>query len=1071
MQIKKSVLLFLFFFSGFVLFNPTNGYAQFYNGHQMNFGKNRVQFDEFEWYYYRFNQFDTYYYLGGTEIAKRTAQLANTKIPELEKYFDYSLSQRLIFVVYQNLSDFRQSNIGLNTGDQQYNIGGVTKIIDNIVFLYIEGDQEKLEQQITAAIAEVILNEMLYGSEFTNKVANNTLMSTPDWYFYGLINYVSQNWNYDIDNKVKDGILTKKYEEFNHLSGEDAIYAGHSIWNYIASNYGDQTIPTIIYLTRVTKNVESGFLYVLGTSLKLLSYDWIRYYENIYLDHANSCDLSLGETTPKRSKKDWKYYEPKLSPNGDYLIYARNFMGRYKIVLLDLLNNKKTVIERGGHKLEQISDYSYPVLAWHPGGKLIGYFIEKKGSIWYISYQIETKEKIEKKLASLDKATSFDYSSDGLKLVISGFANGMSDIYLFNIPANTITNLTHDIADDYSPQFINNTDKIIFSSKRSSDTLVTDKNIYVGTQKYRDLFIIDLKTPDKLTQLTNTPETDEKKAVQHSDDKFYFLSNENGIFNRYQGVYDSIISYVDTTTHYRFFTNQIALTNYQSSILDFDINKAENKVSELIFINNKYKIYTSIKDNNTKKDLIETPYRRIHKEQLRTESIPKPIKQTVRINTNEDNTIDINNYKFDDVAISKNESQIQEFDSTGYPKNPRNNRYFTTFYTNYVVNQIDFGFLSSSYQPFTGSAFYFNPGFNILLKLGAEDLFENYRITGGFRFSGNFDSNEYLLSFEDLHKRLNKQYVFHRLSLNTSNGYNYVKTHTHEFMYILRYPFNQVSALQFTINARNDIKNILSLDYQSLNEPNQMDFWTGVKMEYIFDNSRVLLPNIYDGWRFKAFGEYYYQLDKKESDLYVFGADLRYYQPIHRNLILALRVAGSGSFGKSKLIYYLGGIDNWINLSTNTQTFDPTVRIDPDANYVYQAVATNMRGFSQNIRNGTNFALFNAEIRWPVISYFINRPMNSAFLKNLQVVGFFDLGSAWNGLTPFSGENAYENDVYQNNPITVIIDNENYPIVAGYGLGLRSKLFGYFIRADWAWGIENNVKLPGIFYLSLSLDF
>jgi hypothetical protein len=290
-------------------------------------------------------------------------------------------------------------------------------------------------------------------------------------------------------------------------------------------------------------------------------------------------------------------------------------------------------------------------------------------------------------------------------------------------------------------------------------------------------------------------------------------------------------------------------------------------------------------------------------------------------------------------------------------------------------------------------------------------------------------------------------------------------------MYILRYPFNQVSALQFTINARNDIKNILSLDYQSLNEPNQMDFWTGVKMEYIFDNSRVLLPNIYDGWRFKAFGEYYYQLDKKESDLYVFGADLRYYQPIHRNLILALRVAGSGSFGKSKLIYYLGGIDNWINLSTNTQTFDPTVRIDPDANYVYQAVATNMRGFSQNIRNGTNFALFNAEIRWPVISYFINRPMNSAFLKNLQVVGFFDLGSAWNGLTPFSGENAYENDVYQNNPITVIIDNENYPIVAGYGLGLRSKLFGYFIRADWAWGIENNVKLPGIFYLSLSLDF
>ena len=56
-------------------------------------------------------------------------------------------------------------------------------------------------------------------------------------------------------------------------------------------------------------------------------------------------------------------------------------------------------------------------------------------------------------------------------------------------------------------------------------------------------------------------------------------------------------------------------------------------------------------------------------------------------------------------------------------------------------------------------------------------------------------------------------------------------------------------------------------------------------------------------------------------------------------------------------------------------------------------------------------------------------------------------------------------------PVVVIIDNNNYPIVAGYGFGLRTKLFGYFIRADWAWGIENNVRLPSIFYLSLSLDF
>ena len=1053
---------------GFLFVINQNVSAQFYSGHQMNFGKNRVQFDEFEWYYYRFSNFDTYYYLGGSDIAKRTAQYANKEIPELEKFFDHSINKRLIFVIYHNLSDFRQSNIGLNTGDEQYNIGGVTKIIDNIVFLYVEGDQQKLEQQIKASITEVILNQMLYGSGFTNKIANNTLISVPDWFYYGLIAYVSKKWDYDIEDKVKDGILTGRFEKFNYLSGEDAEYAGHSIWNYIASNYGEQVIPTIIYLTRITKNVESGFLYVLGSPLKLLTYDWLRYYNSLYGSHYANCDMPNGKSTPKRTRKTWHYYQPTISPDGNYLAYASNFMGKYKLFLYDNNTEKQKVILRKGNKLEQISDYTYPIIAWHPSGKLLGYMIEKQGSIWYCTYNVETKEKNEKKMAGFEKILSFSYNTNGLQLVISGFANGMLDIFVYNIPANTFQNLTSDIADDYNPIFINDSKNILFSSNRSSDSLVSKNNYIVGTQKYCDLFTIDLNSPDFLTQLTKTPYTDEQKPIQYSADEFYFLSNENGIFNRYKGAYDSIISFVDTTTHYRYFTRQQALTNYPHNILEYDINREYTEVSELVHFNNKYNIFTSsITDDEIK--LTDTPFRRVHREQLSTQK-KKPQKTSITQAIDNDSIIDINNYKFNN-NIRKTALDKAEFDSTGCPIKPKNNKYFTTFYTNYVVNQVDFGFMSSSYQPFTGSAFYFNPGFNILLKLSAKDLFEDYRITGGFRFSGNFDSNEYLLSLEDLHSRLNKQYVFHRLSLNTSDGYNMVKTHTHELMYILRYPFNQVSALQASINLRNDHRTLLSLDYQSLKTPNETDYWSSIKLEYIFDNTRSLLTNIYDGYRFKVFGEYYRQIDKKQSDLSVFGADFRYYQPIHRNLIFAFRIAGSGSFGRSKLIYYLGGIDNWINLSSANPTFDPTVRIDPDANYVYQAVATNMRGFSQNIRNGTNFALMNTEIRWPIVSYFVNRPMNSDLLQNLQIVGFFDLGSAWNGWTPFSGENAYENDIYDANPVTVIIDNNNYPIVAGYGFGLRSKLFGYFVRADWAWGIENNVRLPGIFYLSLNLDF
>jgi hypothetical protein len=130
-----------------------------------------------------------------------------------------------------------------------------------------------------------------------------------------------------------------------------------------------------------------------------------------------------------------------------------------------------------------------------------------------------------------------------------------------------------------------------------------------------------------------------------------------------------------------------------------------------------------------------------------------------------------------------------------------------------------------------------------------------------------------------------------------------------------------------------------------------------------------------------------------------------------------------------------------------------------------------MRGFSQNIRNGNSFAVFNSEIRWPVVRYLAGRPLKSNFLNSLQVVGFGDIGTAWTGATPWSGENSYDTEIIESGPVRVTLDSNRKPIVAGFGAGARMQLLGYFVRADWAWGIENNYILPRIFYLSFSLDF
>jgi len=244
------------------------------------------------------------------------------------------------------------------------------------------------------------------------------------------------------------------------------------------------------------------------------------------------------------------------------------------------------------------------------------------------------------------------------------------------------------------------------------------------------------------------------------------------------------------------------------------------------------------------------------------------------------------------------------------------------------------------------------------------------------------------------------------------------------------------------------------------------DHTASIKEELIYDNTKNLGPNLFDGTRFKIFGEYYQSIKVTDANLAVVGIDYRNYQRLHRTLIWANRFAYSTSFGNNKLIYYMGGVDNWLFPEFNQHT-----PVDPDQPYAYQTLATNLRGFDQNIRNGNSFAVINSEIRFPVFRYFANRPIKSDFASNFQIVGFGDIGTAWTGLHPWSNDNfLFTNNIHRP-PLNITVKVQKEPIVGGFGFGARTRLLGYFIRGDVAWGVEDRKVQPAIFYLSLSLDF
>jgi hypothetical protein len=478
--------------------------------------------------------------------------------------------------------------------------------------------------------------------------------------------------------------------------------------------------------------------------------------------------------------------------------------------------------------------------------------------------------------------------------------------------------------------------------------------------------------------------------------------------------------------------------------------------------------------------------------------VPSSGQQTGNANSNvtpenkpaltDSNYVDIENYVFqNDFAKSKNKKadrkkekieQLKQDNiseaATVPPKDslefvlPKQRNYDPNFSSNYFVSQLDNSLLNSTYQVFSGGGgVYFNPSLNGFFKIGISDLLDDYKIVGGFKLAGDLNSNEYFLSYENLKHRIDHKLAFYRQGRFDSDGFSLVKIHTHELRYTAKYPFSDITSIRASIAGRNDRIVFLSTEQSSLRQENINLNWANGRLEFVFDNSLPTGLNLYNGTRMKIFGEYYRQLDAKKTNMYIFGLDYRFYKKIHRELIWANRFAASTSIGDQKLIYYMGATDGWIVPRFNAET-----PIDYSQNYAYQAVATNMRGFDQNVRNGNSFALFNSEIRVPIFKYLLNRPIKSDFVRNFQVVTFGDVGTAWTGNNPYDSTNALNHQVQQYGPfLTITLYSQHDPLVGGFGFGLRSRVLGYFLRADWAWGVQDGEVLPYKFYLSLSLDF
>lgn len=1087
-----------------LLLSHASSYGQFYNGSQMSFGKNRIQYKEFLWTYYKFEDFDIYFYLNGQELAVATAKYASEQIPVMERRLETGLDQKIQFLVYNNLTDLKQSNIGL-VNDERYNTGGITHIIGSKVFLYFSGDNRDFERQIRAGIANVLVDQAFYGTSVGSQIKNTTLFNLPQWYKNGLVSYLSEEWSTDIDNRVRDGVLSGKYSKLNQLEGEDALYAGHMLWKYVADKYGSQALTDIVAMTQISRSVDNGFLYVIGISFKSLVTDCLREFKASYEAEE------AGRSTPqdyfqKRIKKGYVYSRFSFNPGRTHAAWVQMDEGRYTIMIHDLRKDRTSRAYRGGFRLDDKVDASYPLLAWHPTGKLLAFIVERRGEVYLYLYNFPERELQQVILYNFEKVIDFSYSPDGRFFVFSAVQKGQSDLYLYNIAAGAHQQLTNDRYDDLQPVFADGMKFILFASNRPDEKLRWEdpEDAPVSVPATTDLFLLLREEGgNKLRRVTNTPSGNERRPMMTGQGRFMYLNDENGISNRFIGRFDSAISHVDTTVHYRYFTESRPATNYSRGILDHHISAGSAWMTQVVYLDGKYLLQDMefIPDEEKEIELAQTAYRaRVEEkkeEEAKVEEVEEaavaygPYTKKFRHVYTEDAgkeappagaeqpaPIDIDNYVFDRQAYIS--LQEQAGDSTKVTVSeekgfvvPKRLNYRVEYNINQTMAQLDFTSMNYFYQPFGGGGQngFNNLGFNGFFQVGLTDLLENHRIIGGFRIPLNLENIEYLFSYANLKNRVDQELTFVRQATENEffiDFYTYiVRFRSYQGYYSLKYPFSPVFAVKGTVNVRYQKQTLLATTEAALREPDLNEYWAGVKGELIYDATREIGLNLLTGTRFKIFGEYTQILGAgADKNMTVVGLDIRNYQRIHRSFIWANRLAASTSFGKNKLVYFLGGVDNWL-----APKFDAGTPIDYTMNYAYQTLATNMRGFDQNARNGNNFVVINSELRFPVFRYFFNRPLKSDFINNFQIVGFGDLGLAWAGEDPYSENNSFYIRYIQDGSLWIKIREQKEPLIGGFGFGARTRIFGYFLRGDVAWGVEDRRVLPAKFYISLSLDF
>lgn len=1142
---------------------------------KVEFGKNRVQFHKKfkEWTYYEGDRSIVYWYGDGRNVGIAAAHIAENEMDGIKDLLEHSINDKIEIIVYTDITDLKQSNLGLEEAFE-YN-GGSTKILDNKIFLYFDGNHRNLRRLIRQGIAGVYIESILFGSSLQEIVQNAVSFNLPEWFKSGLIAYVGEEWSVNLDNQLRDLLANPRIKTFDQLIVSNQQLAGHAFWYYITKEYGQTSVSNLLYLVRINRSVDAGFTYVLGNDRKTAGENLMNFFKSRYQkEYGNKSPDSLKIIrVPKR--KSEVLTSMASNPYSGALAYTTNQDGKVRIYLQSPGEEKKKIIFRKGFRnLFQPADTEYPHILWSADGKELLCIREHRDKLYIGSCNTETGQwKWDNIAPYYERIHSADLVDKG-RLVFSATTGGVSDIFIYYLSTKQTVRVTNDFYDDLDARFAEFLGKkgILFLSNRPSATNTGNKLDSIMPLQKPDLYFIEIDQPDaRIIRLTDEPRYNKANPVWIDSTRFSYFTDENGNWNRKTGHLQEIFTDTVQSIYFRDGTkitvsidslvpelNRSAIdtitfeplkeirattewaSDYEKPVLPPRykgkkpaIFYQENQKIKAAFDLNTSAAHSSPHNTTYREDWLRQWYISQHltKTQVQKPSVKRdtifrqeikqiPVKKDTSIQKKssyfqsefEDEEPEIIFTKPAEPLIEEKPEVQSEPNKKFIFRNARIIPYRLAFKTDYITTRLDNSPLFGGLDNYigrkmngndTGDNFSYVP-MGILLTTNFKDVLEDYVFDVGARFPTSFRGGEYFLTFHDRKYRWDKSYSYYYSgqqniidpSLITNDYFKNLpaalqfqlpgnfagfpqfrtKVITNLLQAEFRYPFDVFRSLRFRTTFRNDKMLWKATEKNTLNTRNYNEQRISQRIEYVFDNTLSTGINLLNGTRYKVYTEAVKGLriqfedplafDFKNGYMGILGFDFRHYQPLLKKSVFAVRFASEVSYGTEKILNILGGVDNWL-----IPQFNNNIPLPVGEQIAYQVIAPGIRGFSYNIRNGSSYGLMSAELRIPLFRYFSEK-IRSSIIRNFQIVGFFDAGMAWDGFAPFSKDSPI-NTIYLENPPTVKLKVNYYrdPLVAGVGFGVRTSVLGYFIRADYGYGIESKIIGKPVLYLAFGTDF